>query len=152
MAVFGRPGPLPVLPVVLACAVGALLGLAARPAPPLEPPGCSLRKALWPGTPLGRPLPFRAKVSRFSVLVFCFARGEGGRGRQKKARLSNLRVWMPTSNWDPHQGGWFKIKQFQRPEISDSDTATCRGASQQVAGRKGSPRNCFTPGASLSAR
>jgi len=37
------------------------------------------------------------------------------------------------------QVSWFKIKQFNRPKISNSDTATCRGSSQQVEGRTVSP-------------
>jgi len=41
---------------------------------------------------------------------------------------------------DPNQARGNENKQFMCPEISNSDTATCWGACQQVAGRKGSPR------------
>jgi len=46
-----------------------------------------------------------------------------------------------------------QIKQFKRPKFLDPDTTTCwgGGAHQQVAGRKGSPQNCSTPGANFSA-
>lgn len=69
MAVFGRPGPLPVLPVVLACAVGALLGLAARPAPDWDP-RVVVKKGPVAESPTGTAstLPGESE-SRFSVLV-----------------------------------------------------------------------------------
>lgn len=47
---------------------------------------------------------------------------------------------------------FFKIKQFERPEIFNSNSTTCWGLSQQVAGLKGSPQECLTTGANLSAR
>jgi len=36
-------------------------------------------------------------------------------------RNPDCRVWLPSLNRDPHQTEWFGIKQFKRPEISNSD-------------------------------
>jgi len=116
MAVFGRPGPLPVLPVVLACAVGALLGLAARPAPPLEPPGCSLRKALWPGTPLGRPLPFRAKVSRgFRCWFFVLHGGRGVEVGRRKLGFQTLESGCQLQTGIHTREGGLRSSNFSAP-------------------------------------
>lgn len=61
-----------------------------------------------------------------------------------KSRLSNLRPWLPISNRNAHQEGWFEVKQFKCPMISYSDTVTLLGASRQAEGRWGFPRRLHT--------
>jgi len=55
-----------------------------------------------------------------------------------KGRGGSLFAFFPRQNSD--QAGWFKTQQFLCPEISNSDTVTCLGTSQQAAGCKGSPQ------------
>lgn len=59
-------------------------------------------------------------------------------GGAKKSRFLNLRVWLPSLD--------FKIKQFKRPEISNSDPATCWGGTGLGL------QECLEPKANFSAR
>jgi len=83
------------------------------------------------------------------VLQFEFTRIGPAVGCKKKARPSKLRVWLPISTWDrqpisirdPPRAMRFKMPLLKRPEISNPDTATCRGGGQSTSGgTEGLPR------------
>jgi len=75
---------------------------------------------------------------------------------EKKTRLSNFRLWLqffsPKSDRIQTSKRVMKTSNLCAPRSLIPAFATCWGASQQVAGRKGSPQNCSTPGAKFSAR
>jgi len=116
---------------------------AAPPQEDLRPPGLgpglthrclSVRCLSAAGRP--SPPPPRPSLTHRGLCFFFGVNPEGSETRAFSRRNA------------PQPPGWFTIKQIERPETSNSDTATCwGGASQQVTGRKG-----LTPGASFSAR
>jgi len=97
--------------------------------------GISFPLCRRPPTVLQSPLSQRGSL--FSVVV------ESQNRAPKKVKTSQsfddvTRREKAPSTDDKGEGGdreeWFEIKQLKRPEISNSDTATCWGASQQMAG------------------
>lgn len=102
---------------------------------------------------------FSPRLMNLVHTILCCAAQQVISGKRRTGQLPKLhrarplwndsRPW-PFLSWTAHtpiRGGI-----GSNFEVSNSDTATCEGSRQQVAGQKGSPQNCSEPGLIFSAR